>query len=65
MDSKVVVGTGGSFAFVGGLADSRTARLATVSPFIHQPTGAAVDGKARLSCCRGELTSFSVPLLAC
>lgn len=38
MDSKVVVGTGGSFGFVSGLADSQTAWLANMVnlyPKIH------------------------------
>lgn len=65
MDSEVVVGTGGSFALVSGLADSRTACLSNMSHFIQKYTRAGVDINARLSCSRGELTSFSVPLLAC
>lgn len=65
MDSKVVVGTVDSFGFVSGLADSQTAWLANMSTFIQKYTCAVVNLKTWLSCSRVELTSCSVPLLAC
>lgn len=66
MDSEVVVATGGSFGFPGGLVElPQAAWVATVSAFTHGQPCSAGNVDTCPSRSRADFTSFSVPLLAC